>query len=245
MPLTSDILTGSMESVIRRIGPHLLGSIGGGLTGDSPALTAILFSIPVNVGHSEDIEDSATRTGVVWNKSESRRCECCSRKRRFQSGIRKITGVIMDLPSSFWEIVLRPLIALACGAALGFEREAAEKPAGLRTQMLVALGAATFTILTLRLYDGLQSDQSGLDPLRIISGVAGGIGFLGAGSIIRERGTVSGVTTAATIWVTGSVGIACGAGWYSIAVTVTLYALATLWLLGILERRFSDKKEKP
>jgi putative Mg2+ transporter-C (MgtC) family protein len=150
----------------------------------------------------------------------------------------------MDLPSSILELVLRPLAALACGGVLGFERELAEKPAGLRTQMLVALGAATFTILTLRLYEELPGGgaQSGLDPLRIISGVAGGIGFLGAGSIIRGRESVSGVTTAATIWVTGSVGIACGAGWYSIAVIVTAYTLATLWLLGIVERRFQQPK---
>jgi putative Mg2+ transporter-C (MgtC) family protein len=149
----------------------------------------------------------------------------------------------MDLPTSVLEIVMRPLAALACGAVLGFEREVAEKPAGLRTQMLVALGASAFTILTLRLYEELAPDGSGLDPLRIISGVAGGIGFLGAGSIIRGRESVSGVTTAATIWVTGSVGIACGAGWYSIAGIVTLYTLVTLWLIGILERRFQQLRK--
>jgi putative Mg2+ transporter-C (MgtC) family protein len=150
----------------------------------------------------------------------------------------------MDLPSSILELVLRPLAALGCGAVLGFERELAEKPAGLRTQMLVALGAASFTILTLRLYEELPRDgaQGGLDPLRIISGVAGGIGFLGAGSIIRGRESVRGVTTAATIWVTGSVGIACGAGWYSIAMIVTAYTLVTLWLIGIAERRFQERK---
>lgn len=150
----------------------------------------------------------------------------------------------MDLPTSFWELLLRPLAALACGAVLGFEREAAAKPAGLRTQMLVALGAATFTILTLRIYSELP-DRTGLgvDPLRIISGIAGGIGFLGAGSIIHNHGNVSGVTTAATIWVTGSVGIACGAGWYSIAAIVTVYAVITLWLLGLIERKVMKSQD--
>lgn len=152
----------------------------------------------------------------------------------------------MDFPSSFLELVFRPLIALACGAVLGLEREIACKPAGLRTQMLVALGSATFTVLTLRLYDELPAEggQSGMDPLRIISGIAGGIGFLGAGSIIRNQESVSGVTTAATIWVTGSVGIACGAGWYSIALLVTFYTLITLWLLGLVERRLMGESDE-
>ncbi len=123
------------------------------------------------------------------------------------------------------------LIAAALGAAVGIERESWRKPAGLRTHMMVALGSATFTNLALR----LVSDAS--DPARIVLGVATGLGFLGAGSIIRSRGEITGITTASGIWVVGAAGASAGARQYGIAVVSVALALVILAVLGRAERR--------
>ena len=81
------------------------------------------------------------------------------------------------------------------------------------------------------------------DPIRIVEGIIGGLGFLGAGSIIRSRGTVEGLTTAAGIWVTGAIGLLCGTGRYALAGITTLFTLLILLLLGFIERRFMDSQE--
>lgn len=131
-------------------------------------------------------------------------------------------------------------LAVVLAGLLGWEREWQSKPAGLRTHMIVSLGAASFTLVTLQLYAGLISDPSAatrVDPLRLVEGVIGGIGFLGAGSIIRGRGSVEGLTTAASIWLVGSVGVACGAGQLGLAAVVVGFALAVLVGLGFVERR--------
>lgn len=120
------------------------------------------------------------------------------------------------------------LTAAVLGGIVGWERESWHKPAGLRTNMMVALGAATFTQLALGLVD--QGPQ-GADPSRIIEGVATGIGFLGAGSIIQSRGEIQGITTAAGVWLVGGVGACCGARRYEIAVTAVLLAILILRLL--------------
>ncbi|MBW3543224.1 MAG: MgtC/SapB family protein [Planctomycetes bacterium] len=144
----------------------------------------------------------------------------------------------MDPPDTWSEILVRPAVAMLCGAILGWEREIHRKPAGLRTHMMVALGAAAFTLTTLILFHSVGgADTQGVDPLRVVSGVIGGIGFLGAGSIIQARGAVRGVTTAATIWVVGAVGLACGAGYYKIAGVVVLYSLIILVVVGFIENR--------
>lgn len=139
-------------------------------------------------------------------------------------------------PGDDWlEILIRMAAAIACGAVVGFEREFQAKPAGLRTHMMVALGSASFTLLTLHIYqaalEAAGSGRVGSDPLRVVSGVIGGIGFLGAGSIVQSRGAVQGLTTAATIWVVGSVGIACGTGYYIVALFTVAFSL--LILLGV------------
>jgi len=139
-------------------------------------------------------------------------------------------------PGDDWlEILIRMAAAIACGAVVGFEREFQAKPAGLRTHMMVALGSASFTLLTLHIYqaalEAAGSGRVGSDPLRVVSGVIGGIGFLGAGSIVQGRGSVQGLTTAATIWVVGSVGIACGTGYYIVALFTVAFSL--LILLGV------------
>lgn len=136
------------------------------------------------------------------------------------------------------ELILRLTLGLVLGAAVGWEREGRDKPAGLRTHMLVSLGAATFTLLTLTLFTDVRGAAPGAtaDPLRIVSGVVAGIGFLGAGSIIQSQGAIRGLTTAAGIWVTGSIGVACGSGHYALAATVSLLTVFTLAGLGILEK---------
>lgn len=143
---------------------------------------------------------------------------------------------VWDLASG----IAGPLLAAIClGALIGWNREGGDKPAGLRTHMMVALGAAAFTMTALGVYSDIGGKWvQGPDPIRIIEGIATGIGFLGAGCIIRTRGDVRGITTAAGIWVVGGVGAACGAGLYGVGIAVTLLALMILTLAKRLERRF-------
>lgn len=123
------------------------------------------------------------------------------------------------------EMVLRLLLAAALGAAIGYQRERAKKPAGLRTHVLIAAGAALFTIASSY---GFGIDA---DPSRIAAGVVAGIGFIGAGAIIRrEGGIVEGLTTAATIWAVAAIGLAAGAGLYIVSVVTTAVVSIVLLL---------------
>jgi len=135
------------------------------------------------------------------------------------------------------EVVLRLLLAAGLGAAIGIERELRRKPAGLRTNILIALGAALFTVMS------LQLGAIGHNEDRIASTIVTGVGFLGAGAIMRGGGSVHGLTTAATIWVNAAVGVAAGAGEYamaSVGTAITLIVLAVLAPLeGYFERRSS------
>lgn len=151
---------------------------------------------------------------------------------------------------AFSEIAIRLAMAAICGAAIGFERENQRKPAGLRTHMLVALGSAAFTIASLQMdqMENLKIDASHIqiDPSRVIQGIAGGIGFLGAGAILRSNGSIYGLTTAATIWVVGAVGICCALGSYVLAATTSVMAVFIASGLGILESwLFSHKPGAP
>jgi putative Mg2+ transporter-C (MgtC) family protein len=149
----------------------------------------------------------------------------------------------MPDPLTLTDISLRLLAAIGCGAVLGMEREWADKPAGLRTQMLVALGSATFIVMTLS-FTGREGmgDAIRLDPTRVVQGIVGGIGFLGAGSIIQNRGGVRGLTTAATIWIVGALGIACGLGYYELAGIAAGYALLVLMVIGAIEKRINTRR---
>lgn len=135
-------------------------------------------------------------------------------------------------------MVTRLAAALVLGALLGYERERRAKPAGLKTHMLVALGSATFVVLGLGvlLQFGDRASDSRIDPTRVIEGVIGGIGFLGAGSIIQGRGRVQGITTGASVWTAGALGAACGLGALVLAVVVTVMALLTLTIFARIER---------
>lgn len=151
----------------------------------------------------------------------------------------------MDLNISFEEIVLRMVLAIIFGGIIGWEREVMRKPAGLRTHMMVSLGSATFTLILLELYTAVLGSNKNMnvDPLRLVEAIVGGIGFLGAGSIIQSRGSVEGITTAASIWVVGAVGLACGGGHYKIAILAVTLAFLILMVLGYVERRiFTDKE---
>ncbi|HEX79073.1 MAG TPA: MgtC/SapB family protein [Dehalococcoidia bacterium] len=121
-------------------------------------------------------------------------------------------------------MVLRVLLAIVLGGIIGFQRGKAEKPAGLRDIILICAGAALFTVVSI--YGFGVTDQA-----RVAAGIVTGIGFLGAGAIIRRsEGGVKGLTTAATIWVTAGIGMAAGSGMYVIASVTTLFVLAILLL---------------
>jgi putative Mg2+ transporter-C (MgtC) family protein len=136
------------------------------------------------------------------------------------------------------ELVIRLALAAIAGAILGWEREAQKKPAGLRTHLLVSLGSAAFMIAGFELHHELvsQNQAAGSDLLKVLAGIAGGVGFLGAGSIIQNRSNVSGLTTAATTWLAAAVGIACGLGYYRIAAITLVLALVALLLLGVVQQ---------
>jgi putative Mg2+ transporter-C (MgtC) family protein len=126
------------------------------------------------------------------------------------------------------------LVAVVLGALIGLERELSHKPIGLRTNILISLGACIFTVASIqigRVFDG--------SPDRIAAQIVGGIGFLGAGAIIRDRGTVQGATTAATIWLVASLGVACGAGFFVLASVGTVLALLVLFGLHPFERKLA------
>jgi putative Mg2+ transporter-C (MgtC) family protein len=143
-----------------------------------------------------------------------------------------------SLPTLNWdESLLRLALAAVLGGLIGVERELREREAGLRTHLLVALGSALFTIVgAYGFHDFLETGDPVVraDPTRIAAQIVTGIGFLGAGAIIRQGFSVRGLTTAATLWVVAAVGLAAGAGYYSAAVITTALVLIALYPLRIL-----------
>jgi putative Mg2+ transporter-C (MgtC) family protein len=131
------------------------------------------------------------------------------------------------------DILVRLLMAAAAGAAIGVEREFKDRPAGLRTNMLVALAAALFTVLTFEIY--YASGAANSDPVRIIEAVTAGVAFLAAGTIIQGRAGVHGLTTGAAMWMAGALGVCCGAGYYALAFMGTLLTVIILTVLNRLE----------
>ena len=132
--------------------------------------------------------------------------------------------------------MLRLVCAALLGGAIGLERELNRKPAGLRTNLFICFGSAMFTILSEQMVSPGVGDRS-----RIASNIIPGIGFIGAGSILHSRGSVTGLTTAATLFVVASIGMACGGGFYLQAIFATLVILVALSALGWFETRFSLK----
>ena len=135
-----------------------------------------------------------------------------------------------------WDVLLRLVVAAALGGAIGLERELREREAGLRTHLLVSVGSAVFTLVSAYGFADFDYGARGgitLDPTRIAAQIVTGIGFLGAGAIIRQGLSVRGLTTAATLWVVAAIGMATGAGYYSAAVLGTAIVLVSLWPLRI------------
>jgi putative Mg2+ transporter-C (MgtC) family protein len=145
------------------------------------------------------------------------------------------------IPSLSWpHVLLRLLVAALLGGAIGFERELRERQAGLRTHLVVSVGAALFTLVSAYGFREFMVQGGSLvrtDPTRIAAQIVSGIGFLGAGAIIRQGLSVRGLTTAATLWLVAAIGMASGAGYYSAAVIATLGGLITLGPLRIFAFR--------
>jgi putative Mg2+ transporter-C (MgtC) family protein len=131
------------------------------------------------------------------------------------------------------------LLAVLCGAVIGIERQFKHKPAGLRTNIMICLGAAVFTLISEKMSLGAQDSVT-----RIAAQIVTGVGFLGAGAVIQDRGGIHGLTTAATIWLVASIGMACGARLYYLAIITTVLALAVLIGLGHIDKYFEHHDEK-
>jgi putative Mg2+ transporter-C (MgtC) family protein len=143
----------------------------------------------------------------------------------------------MTVGTSELELLLRLLLAAVLGGVIGVEREVRQKSAGLRTNTLIAVGAALFTLMSIELAEGVF----GADPTRITAQIVTGIGFLGAGAIIRTGGSVQGLTTAATVWVNAAIGVAAGGGRYVLAIGATALTIVVLLALTHIERMFARR----
>jgi len=155
---------------------------------------------------------------------------------------RTVAAEFSDVPDAAQatRIVVRLGVAALLGGLLGWEREHAGKAAGVRTHMLVAMGAALFVLV---------AQQAGISPAdnsRVLQGVIAGVGFLGAGTILKgdAEGQVKGLTTAAGIWLTAAIGVAAGLGREATAVLSTVLALAVLWALPVLQDAVTRSKRK-
>ena len=132
-------------------------------------------------------------------------------------------------------VIVRLLLAVILGGLIGFEREVRRRSAGLRTHILVSLGSCLIMLTSLYLFDIYKSSVP-LDPARIAAGVVTGIGFLGAGAIIRSGEAVRGLTTAATLWLVAGIGLGVGCGFYLASLITAVLAIAVLYFLRRLER---------
>lgn len=142
------------------------------------------------------------------------------------------------------EAILRLVLAAALSSVVGIDRELRHKPIGLRTNMMVALGAASFSLMALQLVDLLRESPAivQIDPVRVMEAVVGAIGFLGAAAIIQGRFEIVGATTGASIWVVGALGMACGFGFYALAVAISVIGLLVLTVLGFFTRHLAPAK---
>ena len=141
-----------------------------------------------------------------------------------------------ELTIPYWEIALRLLLTVVLCGAIGFEREVRDQPAGFRTHILLGLGATLFTLVSAYGFEpftraALGSGGLQFDPTRISAQIVTGVGFLGAGAIIRRGGDVRGLTTAASLWATAAIGMAVGAGYLFGAAATTALAMTTLYAL--------------
>lgn len=141
------------------------------------------------------------------------------------------------------DFIVKVLFSMFFGALIGIEREVTNKFAGLRTHILVSLGACIFTILSIHGFP-VDTDRYNADPARIAAQVVTGIGFIGGGTVLRMGNNIYGITTAATLWLAASVGMACGAGFYLLGALCSLLAVFTLVVIRFLEFKFFPKSNK-
>lgn len=141
-----------------------------------------------------------------------------------------------------YEIVIRLILASVLGGLIGLEREVNNRPAGLRTHVLVSVGSALIMLISMYGFNGLGESGIGGEPARLAAQVVSGIGFLGAGTILRQGNSIQGLTTAASLWVSGGIGLAIGNGYYLGGFVTSGIVLFSLISLGILEKRTFRKK---
>jgi putative Mg2+ transporter-C (MgtC) family protein len=147
-----------------------------------------------------------------------------------------------------WEGLLRLTLAAVLAGAIGIERELREQEAGLRTHMLVCVGATMFMLVGVYAWGDMRlGNQIGVvvDPSRVASYVVSGIGFLGAGAIIRHGINVRGLTTAASLWVVAAIGVGVGAGMYTFSVATTALVIVALWPLSQVKRMLQERADEP
>src|SRR6476619_4828474 len=153
--------------------------------------------------------------------------------------------LLLEIPSLTWEQeLLRVAVAAGLGGAVGLERELREREAGFRTHLLVSVGSCLFTLVSAYGFHEFLVGGGNIvrtDPTRIAAQIVTGVGFLGAGAIIRQGFSVRGLTTAATLWVVAAIGMASGAGYYSAAVITTALVLFSLWPLRIISFRVMSR----
>jgi len=139
---------------------------------------------------------------------------------------------------SEWQIILRVLVATALGAAVGIERERQDQPAGMRTHMILVIGATLAMVLSVNIGYLYAREGTPADPARLAAQVISGIGFLGAGAILRFGFNVKGLTTATSLWTMAIVGMTVGAGYYLIGVVTTALMLVVLTVFNVIENRY-------
>lgn len=139
------------------------------------------------------------------------------------------------------QVFIRLGVALVLAGLIGIERQSHRRTAGLRTHILVGLGSCLIMLTSVYIF-AIYKSEIPVDPGRIAAGVITGIGFLGAGAIIRDNRGIRGLTTAASLWVVAGIGLACGCGFYAAAFFTTILALVTLFLFRHLEEKVFDKE---
>jgi putative Mg2+ transporter-C (MgtC) family protein len=153
--------------------------------------------------------------------------------------------LLLEIPSLTWqEELLRVVVAAGLGGLVGLERELRDREAGFRTHLLVSVGSCLFTLVSAYGFHEFLVGGGNIvrtDPTRIAAQIVTGVGFLGAGAIIRQGFSVRGLTTAATLWVVAAIGMASGAGYYSAAVITTALVLFSLWPLRIIAFRTMNR----
>ena len=148
---------------------------------------------------------------------------------------------MLEMDVMLYDFLPKIILSIFCGSLIGLERELKEKPAGMRTYMLICVGATLFTTVSIHFTESWAGNS---DPLRVAAQIVTGVGFLGAGTIMFARGRISGLTSAAAIWTSAAIGITIGLDMHVFAVIVTLMIVVSLVLLGKIERTLGLKGAK-